>query len=138
MPRYSRISRDRLQTCHKYLQDLFNKVILTFDCIILEGNREEILQNSYFSTGKSKLNWPGSKHNCFPSLGIDVAPYPINWKDLSRFYYFGGYVKGMAASMGIPLRWGGDWDDDTQVLDQRFKDLVHFKLPPMKIGDQDD
>ena len=134
MPRYSRASRDRLLQCHKYLQDLFNKVILTFDCKILEGHRDQETQNGYCYNGKSKLLWPDSKHNKVPSLAIDAAPYPINWKDLSRFYYFAGYVKGMAADMGIPLRWGGDWDDDTQVMDQRFKDLVHFELPQSKGG----
>lgn len=131
MPKYSKASRDRLNTCHKYLIDLFNKVILTFDCSILEGQRGAIKQNEYYGAGKSKLSWPLSKHNKVPSLAIDAAPYPIDWKDINRFYYFGGYVKGMAADMGIPIRWGGDWDDDTQVMDQRFKDLAHFELPAM-------
>ena len=138
MPRYSRISRQRLVTCHRWLQQLFEKVILTFDCKILEGHRGEDVQNKYYREGKSKLKWPNSKHNPYPSLAVDAAPYPIDWKDIDRFYYFGGYVKGMAAVMNIPIRWGGDWDDDTQVLDQRFKDLVHFELPPLKIGYQDD
>jgi len=26
------------------------------------------------------------------------------------------------------LRWGGDWDRDTQVDDNNFDDLVHFEL----------
>ena len=30
--------------------------------------------------------------------------------------------------MGIPVRWGGDWDDDTEVKDTGFKDLPHFEL----------
>ena len=129
MPKYSRSSKDKLKMCHTWLQDVFNKVILTFDCKILEGHRGEVDQNKYFGRGKSKLMWPKSKHNRFPSAALDAAPWPIDWKDIDRFYYFGGYVKGVAASMGIPLRWGGDWDDDTQTNDQRFKDLVHFEVP---------
>jgi hypothetical protein len=30
--------------------------------------------------------------------------------------------------MDIPLRWGGDWDSDTEVNDNGFDDLVHFEL----------
>ena len=29
--------------------------------------------------------------------------------------------------MGIKIRWGGDWDSDTQVNDNKFDDLVHFE-----------
>ena len=34
----------------------------------------------------------------------------------------------VAKSMGITLRWGGDWDMDTQVKDNKFDDLVHFEI----------
>ena len=30
--------------------------------------------------------------------------------------------------MDINLRWGGDWDQDTEVKDNRFDDLGHFEL----------
>ena len=30
--------------------------------------------------------------------------------------------------MGIDLRWGGDWDRDTEVRDNTFDDLVHFEI----------
>ncbi len=39
-----------------------------------------------------------------------------------------GYVMGTAQSLGYPLRWGGDWDADTETNDNRFDDLVHFEL----------
>jgi len=35
---------------------------------------------------------------------------------------------GTAQSLGYPLRWGGDWDGDTETNDNRFDDLVHFEL----------
>jgi len=63
-----------------------------------------------------------------PSLAVDVAPYPIDWNDRERFCYFAGYVKGIAKSLGTELRWGGDWDRDTQVKDNNFDDLPHFEL----------
>ena len=33
-----------------------------------------------------------------------------------------------AKSMGIDIRWGGDWDRDTEVRDNKFDDLVHFEI----------
>ena len=58
----------------------------------------------------------------------DVAPYQIDWQDKDRFYYFAGIVKGVALKLNIPIRWGGDWDSDTQVKDQTFFDLPHFEI----------
>jgi hypothetical protein len=30
--------------------------------------------------------------------------------------------------MGINLRWGGDWDQDWEVKDNKFDDFPHFEL----------
>jgi hypothetical protein len=30
--------------------------------------------------------------------------------------------------MGIAIRWGGDWDQDGFVADERFLDMPHFEL----------
>ena len=48
-------------------------------------------------------------------------------KNLARFYFFGGFVLGLAVSLGIKIRWGGDWDSDREILDQNFDDLPHFE-----------
>jgi len=67
-------------------------------------------------------------HNRYPSRAIDLAPWPLDWSDIRRFYYFGGFVVGVANKLDIPIRWGGDWDGDFEVKDQNFNDLVHFEL----------
>ena len=59
---------------------------------------------------------------------VDVVAYPIDWNDRERQTLFAGYVLGLAKSMGITLRWGGDWDRDTDVQDNKFDDLMHFEL----------
>ena len=128
MPNFSRKSQVRLGSCHEDLQRLFRLVVVDFDCIILEGHRGEEAQNAYFMEGKSKLQFPDSKHNSYPSLAADVAPYPVDWNDRERFYYFAGFVKGCAMYQGTKIRWGGDWDSDTFVHDQTFFDLPHFEL----------
>ena len=128
MPKFSKRSANNLKTCHSNLQALFNKVIKHFDCIVISGHRDREEQDRIFEEGHSQLKYPQSKHNTIPSDAVDVMPYPVNWADTKRMYFFAGFVKGIAAEMGIAIRWGGDWDGDTEVRDNRFNDLVHFEL----------
>lgn len=127
MPSFSSRSQKHLGSAVDPLQRLFAEVVRVFDCTVITGHRGEFAQTEAYSHGLSKVQWPNSKHNSKPSLAVDVAPYPVDWNDTNRFYYFAGYVKGMASRLDIPIRWGGDWDDDTQVSDQTFMDLVHFE-----------
>ena len=74
-----------------------------------------------------------SNHNYMPALAVDVVPYygsgaHIRYNDKSRLYFFAGYVKSVAESMGIMIRTGADWDMDTEVSDESFIDLPHFEL----------
>lgn len=128
MASFSNTSRGKLATCHEDLQKVFMKVIEGFDCTVLCGHRTKEEQNKAYSEGNSTKKWPNSRHNTSPSEAVDVAPYPIDWEDRDRFHLFAGYVLGVAASMGIKLRFGGDWDRDTEVDDNDFDDLVHFEL----------
>ncbi len=133
MPKFSRRSRNNLDTCHMDLVALFNKVVRNYDCTILEGRRTKNRQIEMVRTGKSQtLN---SRHVAIPpnpSMAVDVAPYPISFsnssKNIARYYHFAGYVFCMAHRLSIPLRWGGDWDGDFDFSDQVFNDLVHFEI----------
>ncbi len=133
MPFFGRRSRENLAGCHTDLQRVFNKVVERFDCKVTCGRRGKEAQDDAFfgEPQRSKVQWPNSKHNAEPpdlSDAADVVPYPVDWKDLDRFYYFAGYVKAVAEEMGIELRWGGDWDGDTEVDDQTFFDLPHYEI----------
>lgn len=135
MPKFSATSTGRLSSCDDRLQELFLNVIEFRDCIILEGSRSKATQDKYFREGRSKVQWPNSKHNTEPSCAVDVAPYfaespHVRWNDSKSFYEFAGFVQGVAATMDpeIRLRWGGDWDSDLDFHDQTFMDLVHFEL----------
>ena len=157
MPRFSRKSDAILDTTHERLQLLFRYVVSVFDCTALEGFRNEHTQRRAFDRGASKVLFPNGKHNKMPSLALDIGPYDrekrgVNWetsllskgmlaclrhngfepnwkaqKNLCRFYLFAGFVKGIAHSFGMKIRWGGDWDGDWDVSDQSFDDLVHFE-----------
>ena len=128
MPRFSSKSKSKLDTCDKRLVKLFKEVVKKYDCTIIECYRGKERQNEAYRKGNSKVNYPNGKHNQNPSIAVDVAPYPIAWTDRDSFHYFGGYVLGIASQMGLNIRWGGDWDQDTQTKDNRFDDLVHFEI----------
>jgi len=130
MPILSNNSIEKLRSCHPDLKVLFNQVVLFRECKVLCGHRDKVGQDIAFWAGASKLKYPKSKHNQWPSLAVDVAPV-IGGKisfDQNQCYEFGGFVKGIAAVKNINVRWGGDWDQDFNVNDQKFNDLLHFEL----------
>ena len=128
MPRYSKRSKERLSTCEKDLQMVFNEVIKHVDCSVLEGHRSAERQDKLYDEGKTKVRYPNGRHNSSPSRAVDVTPYPVDWADRERQTLFAGFVLGVANQMGIKLRWGGDWDQDFEVKDNRFDDFPHFEL----------
>ena len=133
MPRYSKRSKDRLLTCDQRLQDVFNEVITHVDCSILEGHRSKERQNKLYDEKRTKVRYPNGRHNSNPSKAVDVTPYPVDWEDRERQTLFAGFVIGIARSMGIKIRWGGNWDmyeenGRWEVKDNRFDDFPHFEI----------
>ena len=137
MPRFSERSRRRVASCHPDIQ----RVLVTAiehgpDFAVLQGRRGRRAQTAALRAGHSQLPYPRSRHNTKPSLAVDVAPWPIDWDDTNRFRFLAGFLLGVAAVLGIRLRWGGDWDRDFQERDERFRDLPHFELVQGSDGPQ--
>ena len=128
MPKFGKSSKERLATCDERLQEVFNEVIKFVDCSVLEGHRGQERQDQLYIDGKTKVKYPNGRHNSKPSNAVDCTPYPIDWADRERQTLFAGFVLGVARAKGIKLRWGGDWDMDFQVMDNRFDDFPHFEV----------
>lgn len=111
----------RLGTVHADLRRLFIAVSQEAAISILCGHRTQQEQNTAFHTGHSRLQWPYSRHNSFPSEAVDVAANPIDWTNLHQFQELADLVKAKALALGIPVEWGGDWP--------HFADLAHWQLP---------
>ena len=126
--KFSEFSIRNLDECHGDLKKVFNEVIKHIDCRVIEGHRRRGEQNKAYYAGTSHLKFPDSMHNYYPSRAADVLPYPIDWNDRTRMYYFGGFVVATARQMGIKLRWGGDWNGNNVFSDQNFHDLPHFEI----------
>jgi len=121
-------SKKHLVTLDDRLQKVLNEVIKYVDCSIIEGHRSAERQDKLFEEGRTKVKYPNGRHNANPSRAVDVVPYPIDWDDRERFHLFAGFVIGIAQSMEIKLRWGGDWNMNFEVDDNNFDDFPHFEL----------
>jgi len=146
MPTYSSHSKNELSTATYNLQRLFKIVVHFYDNTIIQGWRSEKMQQRMYETGVSQVKY--GKHNESPAQAVDSAPYlqkrgipwpkvPKNWtdtqardryiRDLNQFFHYVGFVEGVAANEGIPIRSGADWNRNHDVTDQSWLDLVHFE-----------
>jgi peptidoglycan L-alanyl-D-glutamate endopeptidase CwlK len=138
MPKFSTTSAARLATCHPDLQAVFNRVIEAHDLTVLCGARGKAEQDEAVKTGHSKTPWPTSNHNVDgvkrrTSWAVDVAPYPVDWKDTARFTALSVVVLDTAAKMlaageiAHGLRWGGTF--------KGFPDMPHYELVGVREGE---
>lgn len=140
MPLFSRRSLSRLETCCRHLQRLAKITVLRHDCTVLWGRRGKEAQDLAFENGWTTKPWPHSIHNVQApkkSKALDLEPYPINFKDKEREYYFSGYVRGKAEEFGIKLRYGADWDGDFDINDQVLRDPCHFECAEESCKEED-
>lgn len=128
MPKFSKASKEHLNRLHSDLQKILVEVIKVFDFKIICSFRGRDEQMTAYRKGTSKLQWPNSKHNKLPSMAADIVPYPISWKNTSRFLMLMGAVKMTAHNLGIKIRLGGDWNSNNDPSDDSFSDLCHVEL----------
>ena len=124
MYKFGKRSRDRLRGVDVRIINILNELIKIMDVTVIEGLRSADRQKELLAKGATKVKY--SKH--MDGKAVDIAPYPIDWKDRDRFHYMGGMIRGIAKQLNVPIRWGGDWDSDGEVKDTGFDDLVHIEI----------
>jgi len=101
------------------------------DISLVSGYRGEEEQNRLFRERKSTLQYPQSKHNRFPSIAVDFQPWPYP-EDERKLWGALGYIAGrmhaIASELGFEIRWGGDWNRNGDLTDQKFDDLFHIEI----------
>jgi peptidoglycan LD-endopeptidase CwlK len=107
--KYGVTSLRRISECHQDLQIIAFELIKVMDVSVICGHRGELEQNKAFDGGFSRVRYPEGKHNKMPSLAIDIAPYPIDWKDLSRFETMCLEIEKISKEKGIKIRLGRDF-----------------------------
>lgn len=128
MPKFSKISRNRLDTCDPRLIKICEAAIKRMDFAVICGHRGQKEQDEAFKGGFSKLKFPKSKHNKMPSLAVDLAPFPINWNDIGRFIALADIILDEAKKAGVKIRWGADWNRNGKWQDEKFRDWPHFEI----------
>lgn len=92
------------------------------DFSVISGLRTQAEQDELYAIGRTKpgekVTWTrNSRH--LTGEAVDIAPYPIDWKDEQRFAFLAGLMMGQAARLGVDLEWGYHlWG----------KDMPHFQL----------
>ena len=124
MPKFGKRSKQRLKGVDSRLVNVLNTLIKIMDVTIIEGLRSKERQQELLAQGKTKVKY--SKH--MEGKAVDLAPYPIDWEDRERFHYMGGMLRGIGEQMNLKIRWGGDWDSDGEIKDNKFDDLVHVEI----------
>lgn len=131
MVKLGKKSIERINTIHPDLQKVLYLSFETmpFDITVIEGVRSLEQQKINVAKGVSKtLN---SKHLKQPdgwSHAVDTAPYPIDWEDKNRFNEMATVYLKAAKELGIPVRWGGDWNRNGDWKDEKFYDGPHLEL----------
>jgi len=117
---FGKLSMTRRSQLDPRLQAVADEAIKVCNFAITCGHRGYADQEAACRAGTSHLHFPNSLHNRKPSLAMDCAPYPVDWKNIPRFEEMAKVILAAAERLGIPLEWGGNWP--------KFKDYPHFQL----------
>lgn len=127
-PRSKRVRK----TLHIELRRLVDRYLEEVgDISLIDGYRDEETQNAHYAAGRSQLKYPHGKHNEYPSKAVDLQPYPYpqNEQELrEQLSFIAGVLTQMAREDCLELRWGGDWNRNADITDNKFDDLFHFEL----------
>lgn len=127
-------ARAKLQ---KPLIAMVDIAIRDIDFMILDSTRGRAAQELAFALGRSNAHFGESAHNYEPAVAVDLFPAPYSW-DTKRadvrnaFQALRDAMFNAAQRVGVPLRWGGDWDRDGKPNSVGLIDLPHFELHPWR------
>jgi len=131
-------SRKNLQGVHPDLVKVVERAIeiTPVDFTVFEGVRTLNRQRQLVAKGLSKTM--NSRH--IPGAdglakAVDLVPLvdgKVTWENKhirSHYIPMAKAVLQAADELNVPIRWGGDWDQDGTWTDEKFFDGPHFELP---------
>ena len=84
----------------------------------------------YANPRAAKVTWLNdpfaSKH--VSGKAVDLVPYPVDWNDLKKFDAIAQAMLQAAKELGVPVRWGADWDGDGKPRERGESDSPHFEI----------
>lgn len=139
--RFGQRSKKNLVGVHPKLVDVVTRALAISeeiggpDFTVIEGVRTPERQKELYAQGRTKpgrkVTWTlKSNHFVNPRTGwghaIDL--YPGTWTDLSKFRKQAEAMLRAANELGVPIRWGADWDRDGVFYEKGEGDSPHFEL----------
>ncbi|MFZ7136619.1 M15 family metallopeptidase [Avibacterium avium] len=124
--KFSQRSEESLKGVHQDLVKVVRRALQlsSVDFTVIEGVRSKAKQKRLFAQGASKTMH--SRH--LTGHAVDIVPYPLDWQDKARFQKISQAMFHAAKELNIPIRWGGDWNQNGKTEDERFYDGPHFEL----------
>lgn len=131
----SKRSKDKLATVHKDLQDVINRAIelSPVDFGVTCGLRTVDEQKALYASGRTK---PGpiltktmnSRHLSGNAVDlVALVAGEAKW-DMGLYEKINKAIQKAGNELGVPVVWGGDWDQDGDYKDEKFVDGVHWEL----------
>lgn len=111
--------------------------ITPVDFTVIEGKRTLVRQQQLYAQGRTDKSKPivtwtmKSKH--IDGLAVDVGPLmpdgsDIDWDNKRAFDLISKAMFDAAKELGVPLRWGADWDKDGKPRERGESDSPHFEI----------
>lgn len=122
--KFSKESLEKLETVDVDLQSVVTLAltITKIDFAVICGHRDRQGQEEANRMGTSRLIFPNSKHNRYPSEAVDLAPYVkgnIPWENKNSFRIVSEAMFKAAKTLNVKIAWGGNW---------KFYDGPHYEL----------
>ena len=109
---------DLLKVVHRALE------LSEVDFSVIEGVRTQARQAELFKNKASRTML--SRHLTGHAVDLYPVGKPTPWEDCKKVAIA---MFKAAKELKIPLRWGGDWNQNGRSDDERFYDGPHFELP---------
>ena len=84
----------------------------------------------YANPSAAKVTWLNNPFASKHTVGkaVDLVPYPVDWNDLKKFDLIAQAMLQAAKELGVPVRWGADWDNDGKPRERGESDSPHFEI----------
>ena len=127
MYKFGRRSLERLNGVHPDLVRVVQRAMgfQVMDFSVIEGVRSDARQEELYAQGRTTpgniVTWTLNSRHKIQEDGyghaVDLAPYPINWKNEYHFWMLRGVMMSAAAIENVPV-----------VYLRSGRDLPHFQL----------
>ncbi len=112
---FGKRSKEVRATISDNLVLLVNKLADLYNISLISGFRDEEEQDQLYKKGVG-LPWPTSKHNLLLSRAVDLAPYPLDWsnitrQDIEQWNMILGAATAIAKDAGFEIRLGKNFSN---------------------------